>query len=89
MVNRSVSISLICHLQVFGMPAVIVELELPRLPQAWEDGLDLVLARMRRLKRRMRIRLARRMAVVRSGFRDWMEGLRPEDEEPIIRRGEV
>ena len=71
------------------MPAVVLELELPRLPRAWEDGVDLALARMKRLKRRARINIIRKMAVLRSGFRDWLEGLRQEDEKPIVRKGEA
>ena len=71
------------------MPAVVLELELPRLPKAWGDGWDLAVARMKRLRRRARINIARKMAVLRSGFRDWLEGLQREDEGPIIREGEV
>ena len=71
------------------MPAVVLEIELPRLPQAWEDGWDLALARMRRLRKRAKISLSRKMAILRSGFRDWVAGVQREDEKPIIRKGEV
>ena len=76
-------------LQVLKMPAVVLEFELPRLPQSWEDGMDLALARMKRLRKRARINLSRRMAIIRAGFRDLVEGLRREDERPIIKKGEI
>ena len=72
-------------LQGLKMPAVVLEFELPRLPRSWEDGVDLALARMRRFKKRARISVVRKMAMFRSGFRDWIEGLRSEDERPIIK----
>ena len=70
------------------MPAVVLEFELPRLPRSWEDGVDLALARMRRLKKRARISVIRKMTILRSGFIDWVEGFRSEDKRPII-KGEV
>ena len=65
---------------------VVIEVKLPR---AWEDGIDLVLARMRRCRRRARINMVRKMAILRESIRDWVESLQREDERPIIRRGEI
>ena len=71
------------------MPAVVLEFELPSLPQSLENGVDLALARMKRFKKRARISLIRKMTLLRSGFREWLDGLHREDERPIIKRGEV
>ena len=82
-----ISVLISLSLQV-KMPAVVLEFELPRLPRSWEDGLDLALARMRRLRKRARINVIRKMTILRSGFRDWIDGFRSEDERPIV-KGEV
>ena len=65
---------------------VVIEVKLPR---AWEDGIDLALARMRRCRRCARINMVRKMAILRENIRDWVESLQREDERPIIRRGEI
>lgn len=65
---------------------VVIEV---KLPQSWEDGIDLVLARVRRLRRRTRINWIRKMSIMRAEFRNWIEGLQRDDERPIIKRGRV
>ena len=67
---------------------VVIEV---KIPQSWEDSFDLVLARMRRFRRRTRINCIRRVAILRAGWRDWMESLQRDDDDkrPIMKRGRV
>ena len=67
------------------MPSFTIEVG---WPQEMEDQLDLFLARARRLKRRLKINLLRRLAVIRSGFRDAAERFKAEDKRPILKSGE-
>ena len=67
------------------MPTLTVELD---WPQEMEDKVDLLLARVRRLKRRLRINFVRKLAIIRSGFRDLAERFKAEDRKPILKSGE-
>ena len=66
-------------------------LELPdlSLPRSVEESVDKVLARVKRLRRRVKVSLFRKMSILRSGFRDWLEDVRREDERPILKKGGV
>ena len=72
-----------------AMPTVILEMPDLRLPPSLEDGVDKVVARFKRLKRRARISLFRKMSIMRAGFRSWLEVIRQEDERPILKKGGV
>ena len=71
------------------MPTVVLELPDLRLPPSLEDGVDKVVARVKRLRRRVRISLFRKMSIMRAGFRSWLEAIHREDERPILKRGGV
>ena len=67
------------------MPVFTVEID---WPQELEDKVDLLLARAKRVKRRLKINLFRKMALIRSGFRDFTRRFKAEDTKPILKSGE-
>ena len=70
------------------MPVIVVDL---KVPAVLEEGMDLVMSRARRIKRRLRINWSRRMSIIRYGLRTFYENMKgTEDERPILKReGEI
>ena len=68
------------------MPSFTIEIN---WPQEVEERMDLLLVRAKRMRRRLKINLFRKAAIIRSGFRDWMGRLKAEDERPILKSGEI
>lgn len=66
------------------MPVIVVDL---KVPAVLEEGTDLMMSRLRRIKRRLRINWSRRMSMIRYGLRTFYENMKgTEDERPILKR---
>ena len=66
------------------MPVIVVDL---KVPATLEDGMDRLMSRARRLRRRFRIGWSRKLAMLRYGLRGVVENFKKtEDDKPILKR---